>query len=92
MSPKPRKGSMATAALSNMGDDYLALIDANHRGSVVDAFREEREAHQATRPCPLCRVAMVDGACEEHGIPAEDGGAWLWAPTNPEPDKQRRRP
>lgn len=81
MSPrKPARGSMANGALSNMGDDYLAMLDASRQESSMARARREREAHQSSRPCPACREPMTDGACPEHGTAAEDDGAWLWAP------------
>lgn len=61
------------------GESYLTLLDANAYRQTADRVRADRERHQATRPCPVCDEAMVDGACVEHGQPAEDGGAWLWA-------------
>lgn len=76
---KRRRSPMHDAQLSELGESYLALIEANHRRPVTERLAAERERHQSTRPCPLCRAAMTDGACAEHGTPAEDGGAWLWA-------------
>lgn len=78
ITPKPRR-TRRDAQLSEMGDTYLALIDANHRRPVTETFRAEREAHQASRPCRFCEHLLVDGACPEHGAPADDAGVWLWA-------------